>query len=813
MFRKFVIVLVMIVIGGMAQAQPYHEPTYEQLLNAANETYKTHFYSNAIDLYRQCYRISDNDTLLYKIAELYYLLRDYKPAQRYYKRIFRTTDPEEVSDYSTMFLYARTEKTLGDYNKAYNIYQAFIKLSDNDSLKQLARNDIEGMVSATAYKKRYDLYITSLEEPINSPFSEYAPEEGPDGGLYWTSFDRSTTIKFGKEGEASSDKSSEDDDWYAHITRSHKGKDGKWAEPQKLSEKINRPLVHTTNNSITPDGNYMYLNRQIISGHKAIKSDILISKNNGEGWGSPQKLETLNGEYLALYPTYGELYGEEVVFFASDMPGSMGGLDIYYAPREGEFTYGAPVNLGEAINSLGDERTPYYVNGILYFSSDGHPGQGGLDIFKSTWDGVKWSEPVNLGLGYNSRYDDYYFKTDAEEKNGYLVSNRPNEKMRSLKGETCCDDIYKVGIREIELDVLVTVFSNGKPLLNATAEVVETVDGKITDNSTSLTSPKGNAYRFPLQADKTYRIYVSKDGYTTDSSDLSTMGVIQSYTYKKQFTLERTEPEMTTIYINEPIRLSNIYYNFDEADILPESEPTLNAIYDLMNTYEKMVIELSAHTDSRGSDQYNLELSQERAESAKEYLVNRGIAPDRIIARGYGETKILNGCTNGVECTEEQHRFNRRTEFKIVKGPKTIRVKKEILEGKKKNIKKGKLSIPTQGSHGSILPGSKKKGKPAKLDFHNPFHDFGVVPTDGKYETKFRFTNTGGQKLKIRIATACDCTVLDWPREPISPGESAFISVVFDSSDIIGEREVTIDVIANTVPMISEARFRAFVSQ
>lgn len=802
-------IVALIGFSTAVNAQPYHEPTYEQLLNAANESYETNFYYNAIELYRDCYDISRNDTLLYKIAELQYLMRDYERAQRYYERIFRQTKPEEITDPSVLFLYARTERILGDYNKAYNIYDSFLQLSQNDSLKLLAQNDVEGMFSASDYDKRYDLYVTPFDDPVNSPFSEYAPEEGPDGGLYWTSFDRSTSVTFDKEG---GDK--EGENWYAHITRSNKGKEGEWQEPQKLNAKINRQKVHTTNNSITPDGDYMFLNRQVISGQKAIKSQILISRNAGDQWESPQEIESVNGDWLALYPTYGQLYGQEVLFFASDMPGTMGGLDIFYAPHKGGNTYGAPVSLGDSINSIGDERTPYYVDGKLYFSSDGHPGMGGLDIFYSEWNGSEWSEPENMKLGYNSRYDDYYFKTDKEEKKGYLVSNRPNEKMRSLRNESCCDDIYKVGIREIELDVLATVFNKKEPLLGATVEVVETVDGRLTDNSESVSSPKGNSYRFPLQADKTYRIYARKDGFTTDSATLSTMDVVQSYTYKKQFDLVRTEPETRIITINEPIRLNNIYYNYDKANILPESESTLDGIYNLMNEYDKMIIELSAHTDSRGNDQYNIGLSQRRAESAKDYLVNKGIDPNRIVAKGYGENQILNKCTNGVECTEKQHRYNRRTEFKIIKGPKTIEVKKEVIEGKKKKIKKGKLDVQRHGESGSIhIEDQLEKTGPPQLKFHKSFHDFGLMESGITAQTRFHFTNTGGQALKIEIATACECTTLDWPRKPIYPGESSSIQVTFDSSNIEGEREVTIDVIANTESIVTEARFRAFVSE
>lgn len=810
MFRNIIRIFIITIIGiTAAEAQPYHEPSYEQLLAAADESYQEHFYYNAIELYKECFDISRQDTLLYKIAELEYLMRDYERARRYYERILRSTEPEELLDHDVLFLYARTERILGDYNRAYNIYESFLKLSPNDSLKRLARNDIEGMILASDYEPRYDLYVTALAEPVNSPFSEYSPDEAEDGSLYWTTFDRATMIRFDKDGEPASGKSKKSNNWYAQITRSKRGLDGTWEDPQKLDEKVNKPKVHTTNSSITPDGNYMYLNQQIVSGQQVVKSIILVSKRNGTSWDTPREIESVNGEWLALYPTYGELYGEEVMFFVADMPGSHGGLDIYYAPRRSEFVFGDPVNLGETINSIGDERTPYYVDGKLYFSSDGHPGMGGLDVFYSEWDGRQWSEPKNMESGYNSRYDDYYFKTNAEEEKGYLVSNRPNQKMRSLRSESCCDDIYQIGIRDIEIDVLTAVFSSHDPLLDATVEVVEIVDGKRTDNVSSLKSPKGNTYRFPLQADKEYRIYAYKEGHEIDSTEISTMDIVHSYTFKKQFDIKSLEPETRTITINEPIRLNNIYYDFDAAKILPESEPALNEIYKLMLEYDNMVIELSAHTDSRGNNDYNMRLSQRRAESAKQFLIGKGIDTKRVVAKGYGETQILNGCVDGVECSEEQHRFNRRTEFKILEGPKTIEVKKEVLEGKKdrKSKGKGKLNIPSKEKSHGFVPDR----RPASIAFHNSFHDFGIVRSGNPVTTQFTFTNVGEDILEIRLATASNCE-LQWPRKPILPGESGSILVTFDSSNVSGEKEVNVNILANTEPGVSEARFRAFVN-
>ena len=194
------------------------------------------------------------------------------------------------------------------------------------------------------------------------------------------------------------------------------------------------------------------------------------------------------------------------------------------------------------------------------------------------------------------------------------------------------------------------------------------------------TNSAGNDFPFALQPEKSYMAIATREGYQSDTLTFNTVGVRRSVKVDKKFTLrmDRKEPDSIVVTINEPIRLNSIYYDFNDDKILPDAEPDLQYLTDIMKQYPDIKIELSSHTDARGNDDYNQKLSQRRAESARRWLVERGgINADRIAPVGYGEKQLLNQCQNGVECTEDEHRFNRRTEFKIISGPTTITIERK----------------------------------------------------------------------------------------------------------------------------------------
>ncbi|MEO6693101.1 MAG: OmpA family protein, partial [Saprospiraceae bacterium] len=222
-----------------------------------------------------------------------------------------------------------------------------------------------------------------------------------------------------------------------------------------------------------------------------------------------------------------------------------------------------------------------------------------------------------------------------------------------------------------------------KPLKGGTVQLISIKAGGDNEIQTK-TSNESNHISYVLDKDKSYKVIVSKDGYFPKEIQINTVGIDKDQKIDREFVLLALPPEseFDIITINEAIRLSNIYYNFDDDKILPDAAKDLSVLVDLMTKYPEMVIELSSNTDSRGDDDYNQKLSERRANSARRWMIAKGIDGKRIKAKGFGEQKILNGCTNGEECTDDEHRFNRRTEFKILEGPTTIEIKKEVLNKK-----------------------------------------------------------------------------------------------------------------------------------
>ena len=294
----------------------------------------------------------------------------------------------------------------------------------------------------------------------------------------------------------------------------------------------------------------------------------------------------------------------------------------------------------------------------------------------------------------------------------------------------------------------------------------------------------------------------SKEGYISDTTEVTTNGIISDKEIRKKVILEKEppvvlEPELPeytleTVTINEAIRLNNIYYDFEKWDILPDAELDLNSILELMNEYGDMVIELSSHTDSRGTTPYNEDLSQKRAQSAKNWLTNKGVGEDRIKAVGYGESVILNRCVNGVRCTDDEHRFNRRTEFKILEGPQTIQIKRQINR---------------DGSYNGSKQSNVRFDKVPVINFKENNINIGQVIQGEKKTITFEFVNSGDADLIIDLVTACKCTDISWPQEVIAPGETGTIVAVLDTNEMEGPYTKTIDIIANTNPIVVEAKF------
>jgi peptidoglycan-associated lipoprotein len=670
------------------QAQPINRQTYGTTVKKAEEKKAEKDYYNALEQYQTAYEEKTDQDMAVQMALLNYELRDYRRAQRQFRSALRRDKKGKYEQYR--FLYAKCMKMNEEYEDAIIELKKVIKNTTDPVIKELAESELSGAEFAQIAQEVTGVTITNAGRNVNSSNSEYSAFLAPGGKeMYFTSWQTNDLIVVDDENT----------DIYTKIWRSNRSDDG-WEKPTALEGNINRPGFHTSNITISPDGNRMYFARQQLEGNVLSESKIFMAEKNGSDWGAAKEVNGINGNFIVTHPAVGELYGKEVLFFSSNQDGGEGQFDLFYATYKGDGVYGEPVNLGPKLNTVGNEKTPYYRDGILYFSSDGHPGLGGLDIFSTVWDGSRWSKPTNMGKGYNTSLDEYYFMLDQEGYSGFLISNRPGT--RSLKSKTCCYDVFNVSLKVITADLLAKVYDKEtkEPLLGATVKLIDLSDN-LEKQVDQKTSQGGNVFPFGLELDKIYKIEISREDYFPDTLEFHTIGLLDSKTYDENILLQPKEVFMT-IYKEKPIQLDNIYYDFNDDKILSEAEPDLQFLLDLMKDYPEMVIELSSHTDARGDNDYNENLSQRRAESAKKWLTERGIVEERIVPKGYGEAQpktisfkladrhdflkegdvLTEEFIDELETEEVQetaHRINRRTEFTILEGPTSIKLEESKL--------------------------------------------------------------------------------------------------------------------------------------
>ena len=702
--RLILSVCCLLAFGLSTFAQPLNKPTYSTMVETADEQLDLNDYYNAIDYFEQSYLEVKDYEVAIKLGQLNYYVRDYKDAERWFSRALRKDKKNQWGEYRLW--YGRCLKLNGKYDQAIKEFEKFIANTEDETQKELAQNEITGCEYAKVAPDPDGLTITNAGRKVNTKNSEYSAFLDPNGTtMYYSSFMTDDVIIVDGKAENTT----------AKLLVSTKTEDG-WGEPKEMSQDINRPGYFTANVTLSKDGNRMYFTRQLLSGNVVTESKIYVSNRSGSGWGAANEVVGVNGDYIATHPAVGELYGNEVLFFSSDMDGGNGGYDLYYATYKGGEVYGDPVNLGPKLNTAADEITPFYRDGTMYFSSNGHPGLGGMDIFSTIWDGSRWSNPANMGKGYNTNVDDKYFMLDEEGYTGFLLSNRTGT--RSNKGKTCCDDIYNVSLKIILADIIATTFDEEtkEALAGATVELID-----LTENdplkSGSQTNEQSNDFNFQLELDKAYMLIATAPDYFPDTVEFNTVGLLDSKTFEAPLELE-PQPVYITITKENPITLSNIYYDFDDDKVLEDAEEDLNLVLELLNEYPDMIIELSSHTDARGEDVYNRNLSQRRAESARRWLIDKGVTRRRVQAVGYGES-VPNTITpelaaqysflnegdvlteefigalegeipEGEEYSEEQeqaHRINRRTEFKIIEGPTSIKIEETRL------IRKGNKEV------------------------------------------------------------------------------------------------------------------------
>jgi peptidoglycan-associated lipoprotein len=804
--KKLSFLFLLILAIGFQQLSA--QPMSIDKLDAANKELAKQEYYTALEWYLEAYEdgednIQENVDVIHNIAMLYSTLRNYRKSASWYKKLIKADKNGKYPNANYHFGYAL--KIDGKYEDAIAAFDAFIAATTDANLKKMAGIQKAGIkLAQTLPAADEEISVENkTTRAFNSGYSEWSPFYANDGEMYYTSLTSDKVVY--RKGD--------------HFIRMYKStKDGgDWSEGQLLGDVINKKGVHIGNVTMSDDRNYMYFTQTTRKGDALESSRIYVSKKEGANWGEPVEVAGVNDPaYMSKQPAFGKINGKDALFFVSNMPGGQGGWDIYVSVLKSP-TAGEPaISLGTDVNSIGDDETPFYKDDQLYFASTGHPSIGGYDIFVADQKGVNWDNVENLGKSINTEADELYFVLDQEGYHGFLVSNRKGAKNieqtstfdKEDSWRMSGDDIFQVEFpKPVFANLDVRVFDqNNKPVNGVTIELKEVGKGK----GQTKTNPRGNKFEFPLDLEKDYEIIATRDCFDGSKEKISTKAITDSKTFVTEFVINSKPPTITprkikkviTTKKGQPIVLGELLFDFNKADIRPDAEPALIQILNLMNKYPDMVIELSSHTDSKGSATYNQSLSQKRAESSKTWLVAKGIVTDRIKAIGKGESELRNRCADGVECSDEEHQYNRRTDFKIISGPTEIVT--ESFENEFETVYDTVYCAGLKDATGSI---GIKSLNTTQIAFEKEAYDFGNVKKGETVEYIFKFKNVGKEKLVVEFASgSCGCTVPDYPKGAIAPGATGEIKVVYTAKEdkeigLEDQQEVTI--IANTEPPVS----------
>lgn len=627
-------------------------------LSDAEEKQRIGEYYEAAAIYRKVYTKTSpkkrdlRGYIAYRMAECNRLINNTAKATSAYMNAIRYDYPD-----STVYLrMGQMLQKTGRYPEAIKNYDIYM---ENDPSNLLAINGIQGCELAPGWKKKPTRYEVRRMDKFNSRRGEFSPMLAGDkyDQLYFAS-SRSKD----KDAKVSAITGQNNNNLFL-VKQDEKGA---WLAPVELEDEVNTEYDEGTP-SFSPDGNTMYYTYCAQDPEGPRTAEIYISTRSSAKWGKGTRATIVKDSVTALgHPSISP--DGKYLYFVSDAVGGFGGKDIFRARVAGN-DFGPMENLGEEINTPGDEMFPYVRDSVtLYFASNGHPGMGGLDLFKATQDSTgKWNVE-NLGAPINSMADDFGITFAGKEERGFFCSNR-----NDARGY---DHIYSFERPTI------TIFIEG---------IVNDVDEyPIEDATVRIVGKDGLNVKVPVKKDGTYRVELERDiryvmmasarGYLNQNYELHTGPEEKNETYIVDFFLSP---------ISKPVVIDNIFYDFDKATLRPESKKALDEMIKMLNDNPNVTIELGAHTDRKGTDQYNERLAQRRAQSVVDYLIAGGIEAARLEAKGYGESvpktinkkmaKQFDFLKEGDVLTEEfilalppeqqeiADQINRRTEFKVLR--------------------------------------------------------------------------------------------------------------------------------------------------
>jgi outer membrane protein OmpA-like peptidoglycan-associated protein/tetratricopeptide (TPR) repeat protein len=624
-------------------------------LDRAQQAQQDLDYEEAIFQYEKLLEKNGEYDVYKNLAVLYLKRGDYKKAKLVYDSlIFSGYYPEE-----DLLAYAEVLMANEEYTTAKLWVDRFLQENPNDEKAKALRNILLNQGAFLIDTNQFKLELVSIPATPQA----YGAIPYKDGIIY--------------TGKASKDEKDLPinpwDGWPYSQLYYVVPVDSGWSAPYDLSHTLNESYNVGPISFDPSSPTQLYLSKSYLSdkkaGRKTAESGSIVARaaNNVQLYtvnienmklDTPQVLSFCKPAFNYAQATISP--NGEMMVFASDKPDGKGGSDLYLSFYSND-QWGEPINMGKSINTEKNESFPFLLSeDTLYFSSEGHNSYGGLDIYYSTFNGSKWTTPRNLLFPLNSYKDDFAISFKSDKKSGYISSNRKD-----------LDQIYSFTMNRpsFRIEGLVINKSTQKPM----PSIKITLTHRKTKKDSIVYSDSEGRFTFPLSSDSKYKIMAEKNGYFVLSYNISTRGRTHSKVFNVVFEMEEIVlnkaikiEEETDLTLSDNTRVKNIYYDFDKWDIRNDAIIELDRLVWLFKDNPNLTIEISSHTDSRGSDEYNLKLSQKRADGVVAYLIDRGVDPKMLIAKGYGESQLVNKCKNDVPCTEEEHQQNRRSEFKVV---------------------------------------------------------------------------------------------------------------------------------------------------
>jgi len=638
---SFLMMLLLLGFGVQAQEQP-------TLRDRANQLYNEYQYAKAIPLYEKLVdskkpRLGD----LERLADSYRKMNNYGMAENWYIRVLEDSTANAVN----LKRYAEVLKANGKYADAKQQFETYATKTGNREEIAIA---IQGCDSAVVWMAHPTTHKLRNEAAVNTALAEFGAYTVGDKVFYSGEPDAIMFKNiYGWTGNA-----------FLRVYSTKRYEDNSLLQPNIDSAIFNNEPYHVGPVAANKEGTTLYVTKTYAGTqtekekedkkrYRTKNLELYIYTNDNGTWNERPFTYNNVKEYSVGHAALSR--DGETLYFVSDMPGGQGGTDIWYCERLLNGDWGEPKNAGSMINSAGDEMFPSITEaGTLYFSSNGWPGMGNLDVFTATGSKDNWSKAVNMHYPVNSSADDFAYTvndiTNLTEA-GFMSSNR--------SGGVGSDDIYSYTFWKPKFNVVLQGVTYDKETEDPLPEADVTLFSEKGEVLAKKQSADAGKFEFEVEVQAAYQVLGEKVGYMPDSVFTNTNGLNAGDTVHVALYLDQLKEGKT-------FRLDNIYYDFDKYNIRKDAAIVLDGLVKIMKENPTLRIELSSHTDSRGSDKYNMTLSQKRAQAAVDYLVTRGIARDRMIAKGYGESKLLNRCANGVKCSEAEHQLNRRTEFTVL---------------------------------------------------------------------------------------------------------------------------------------------------